>query len=69
MTPVQGGGGDCSTLVFVLGQRFDFATLDHANSMPTHGAADELGEFVTLQTIANERRTIGMNCWGRCRLR
>jgi hypothetical protein len=59
--PVEGGGGDRSTLVFVLGQRFDFATFDHNDSIPTKGAADELGHFVTLQTIANERRTIGMN--------
>jgi hypothetical protein len=59
--PFEGGGGDRATLVFVLGQRFDFATFDHANSIPTAGATDELGEFITLQTIANERKTIGMN--------
>lgn len=59
--PVEGGGGDRATLVFVLGQRFDFATLDHNDTIPTKGATDELGQFVTLQTIANERKTIGMN--------
>lgn len=59
--PYAGGGGDRATEVFVLAQRFDFATFDHANSISTAGAADESGNFVTLQTIANERKTIGMN--------
>jgi hypothetical protein len=59
--PFVGGGGDRATEVFVLGQRFDFATFDHNDMPPTKGAADERGEFVTLQTIANERKTIGMN--------
>jgi mono/diheme cytochrome c family protein len=59
--PFVGGGGDRATEVFVLGQRFDFATFDYNDMIPTKGAADERGEFVTLQTIANERKTIGMN--------
>jgi hypothetical protein len=59
--PFVGGGGDRTTEVFVLGQRFDFATFDHNDMIPTKGAADERGEFVTLQTIANERKTIGMD--------
>jgi hypothetical protein len=59
--PFIGGGGDRVTEVFILGQRFDFATFDHNDMIPTKGAADERGEFVTLQTIANERKTIGMN--------
>ncbi len=59
--PFVGGGGDRATEVFVLGQRFDFVTFDHNDMTPTKGAADERGEFVTLQTIANERKTIGMN--------
>jgi hypothetical protein len=59
--PFEGGGGDRATLVFVLGQRFDFATFDHTDGTATKGATDEAGRFVTLQTIANERRTIGMN--------
>jgi hypothetical protein len=59
--PVQGGGGDRATLVFVLGQRFDFVSFDHNDTIPTKGATNELGQFVTLQTIANERKTIGMN--------
>ena len=59
--PFIGGGGDRATEVFVLGQRFDFATFDRNDAAFTHGAVDERGESVTLQTIANERKTIGMN--------
>jgi hypothetical protein len=59
--PVIGGGGDHVTDVFVLGQRFDFATFDQSDTTFTHGGLDERGEPVTLQNVANERRTIGMN--------
>lgn len=50
--------------MFVLGQRFDFASFDplDGNEMgfATRGAFDETGEAVTLQTIANSRATLGM---------
>jgi hypothetical protein len=59
--PFVGGGGDHVTDVFVLGQRFDFVTFDRNDTTFTHGALDERGEPVTLQNIANERKTIGMN--------
>jgi hypothetical protein len=59
--PVIGGGGDHVTDVFVLGQRFDFVTFDRSDTSFTHGGLDEHGEPVTLQNVANERRTIGMN--------
>ena len=59
--PFTGGGGDIVGNVFVLGQRFDFATFDHNDTLPTKGAADELGNFVTFQTISNSRKTVGMN--------
>ena len=59
--PFIGGGGDRATEVFVLGQRFDFASFDHNDMLSTKGATDERGQFGTLQTIANERKTIGMN--------
>jgi hypothetical protein len=55
--------------VFVLGQRFDFLDFDHTNTIPTSAAVDELGNFVTMETAFNERKTIGMNgsgfieCW------
>jgi hypothetical protein len=59
--PFEGGGGDRATEVFVLGQRFDFVTFDHIDSVATEGAMDESGRFVTLQDVADERRTVGMN--------
>lgn len=58
--PRIGGGGDIVANVFVLGQRFDFATGDAADSTPTRGSRDELGRLVTVQSIANERATPGM---------
>ncbi|GAB4171824.1 MAG: hypothetical protein Kow0020_06690 [Wenzhouxiangellaceae bacterium] len=62
--PRAGGGGDFVTNVFVLGQRFDFATFDpmDGNEMgfATRGAFDETGNAVTLQTIANSRATTAM---------
>lgn len=57
---IAGGGGDIVANVFVLGQRFDFATFDRLNFMPTKTAVDERGEPVTLQSIANSRATLGM---------
>jgi hypothetical protein len=59
--PFTGGSGDRATEVFVLGQRFDFISFDHNDMISTKGATDERNQFVTLQTIANERKTIGMN--------
>ncbi len=58
--PRSGGGGDIVANVFVLGQRFDFATFDQADILPTKGAVDELGVPVELQTLANSRNTLGM---------
>lgn len=57
---IPGGGGDFVTGVFVAAQRFDFATLDHADLLPTSGSVDESGAFVSLQGIGNYRATIGM---------
>src|SRR6266481_2860160 len=59
--PSTGGGGDRVTDVFVLGQRFDFISFDHSDTMANKGALDERSRFVTQQTFANERKTIGMN--------
>lgn len=58
---IAGGGGDFVTGVFVLGQRFDFATLDRADRTPSRGAVDETGKDATLQTIGNYRATTGMH--------
>lgn len=57
---IPGGGGDIVANVFVLGQRFDFATFDESDKMPTRGAVDEHGNPAFLQTIANSRATLGM---------
>lgn len=58
--PRAGGGGDIVANVFVLGQRFDFATFDAADGGATTGSRDELGRLVSQQSIGNERATIGM---------
>ena len=53
---IAGGGGDFTTGVFVLAQRFDFATLDRSDSLPAKGTVDEEGNPVTIQNIGNLRR-------------
>jgi hypothetical protein len=60
-TPFVGGGGDRVSEVFVLGQRFDFLDFDHTDTTAIKGAVDEVGNFVTVGTAFNERKTIGMN--------
>jgi hypothetical protein len=57
---IPGGGGDVVANVFVLGQRFDFATFDRTDLINTRGSLDELSRPVTEQTLANSRATIGM---------
>jgi len=57
---ISGGGGDVVTNVFVLGQRFDFATFDPADTLPTRGAVDEAGKPVSLQNAGDFRATTGM---------
>jgi hypothetical protein len=58
--PTSGGMGDLATNVFVLGQRFDFATFNAADAVPTRGTLDERSMPVTLQSIANSRSTPDM---------
>jgi len=58
--PVAGGEGDIVGNVFVLGQRFDFATFSDDNTIPTKSSVNELGDDVTLDDIANSRATTGM---------
>ena len=57
---ISGGGGDFVTNVFVLGQRFDFATFNPADTLPTGGTIDETGQAASLQTIGDLRATTGM---------
>jgi cytochrome c peroxidase len=57
---IPGGGGDFVANVFVLAQRFDFATFDPLDTLPTKGSTAENREAATLQTIGNSRATPGM---------
>ncbi len=57
---IAGGGGDIVANVFVLGQRFDFATFDGRDNIPLRGTLDETGVPATLQSIANSRATPGL---------
>ena len=58
--PFVGGGGDIVANVFVLGQRFDFATFDASDFVPTRGGRDEIGQPILLNTVADSRNTLGM---------
>src|SRR5947209_7490853 len=57
---IAGGGGDIVANVFVLGQRFDFATFDSGDMTRTRGEMNEAGAASQLQSIANSRATLGM---------
>lgn len=57
--PVLGGGGHFSANVFLIGQRFDFLTFNHSDTIPTRGAVDERGLPVLLQSF-NSRATLGL---------
>jgi hypothetical protein len=58
--PFVGGGGDIVANVFVLGQRFDFASFDENDPTPLRGSVDETGARALLQSIGNSRGTLGM---------
>lgn len=57
---IVGGGGDFTTGVFVLAQRFDFATFSAQDRIRTAGSLDENGQAATLQSMGNFRATTGM---------
>lgn len=58
---IVGGGGDIVANVFVLGHRFDFATMNLlSDGFFTKGTSDETGNAVNLQSIGNSRNTLGM---------
>lgn len=57
---ITGGGGDFTTGVFVLAQRFDFVTFNPHDKVRTAGILDETGAPATLQTAGNFRATTGM---------
>ncbi len=54
------GGGDTLGNVFVLANRFDFATFDRNDTVITRGTLDETGRPATLQTISDARKSTGM---------
>src|SRR5260221_8535991 len=58
--PYVGGGGDIADNVFVLGQRFDFATFNQSDMVANLATADEIGNPATLQRVGNSRKTVGM---------
>ena len=56
---IPGGSGDVVANVFVLAQRFDHP--DFADDpMATRGGRDETGRPVSLDTVGNSRKTVGM---------
>jgi hypothetical protein len=57
---IAGGGGDYTAGVFVLAQRFDFASMDHADPILTKGTVQENGQPATLANIGNFRASLGM---------
>lgn len=58
---IAGGGGDIVANVFVLGHRFDFATMNLVpDGFATKGTTDEKGLAINLQSIGNSRNTLGM---------
>lgn len=56
----RAGGGDVIGNVFVLANRFDFATFDRSDTVRTRGTLDESSRPATLQTISNPRKSTGM---------
>lgn len=57
---IPGGNGDIVTNVFVLGQRFDFATFDPTDQVATGGSRDERGKLIDVDHLAASRSTMGM---------
>ena len=57
---ISGGGGDIVANVFVLAQRFDFASFDSHDEYPTRGTAAESSGPATLQDIGDSRATTGL---------
>lgn len=58
--PFAGGAGDVVANVFVLAQRFDFATFDPADQTVSKGTLAEDGFISTLDDIGNSRATTSM---------
>jgi hypothetical protein len=57
---IAGGSGDFVSSVFVLGQRFDFVTMDPSDHRATRGTVDEQLHPINMMNVANLRKTTGM---------
>ena len=57
--PFLGGGGHFTANAFLIAQRFDFLTFDHADTIVLRGTLDERGVPVKLQSF-NSRGSLGM---------
>jgi len=58
---IPGGGGDIVANVFVMAQRFDFATMNLApDGFRMKGTSDERGQALSPDTLGNSRNTLGM---------
>jgi hypothetical protein len=57
---ITGGGGDVTTNVFEMAQRFDFVTFDRRNARVTGGSVDEAKRPASLNTVGNSRSTPGL---------
>ena len=55
--PLPGAAGDFMANAFVLAERFDYATFDQTDVIPTKESVDELGGAVDGETIGNVRNT------------
>ncbi len=58
--PFDGGGGDFSSSVFVLSERFDHISFDASELTSLKGEKDENGQTVNLKTVGNLRASIGL---------
>jgi hypothetical protein len=58
---VPGGGGEIVANVFVMAQRFDFATMNIvADGFRMKGTSDERGLPIAAESLGNSRNTLGM---------
>jgi hypothetical protein len=58
---IAGGGGDVVANVFVMAQRFDFATMNAApDGFRMKGTSDERGQQISPASVGNSRNTLGM---------
>jgi hypothetical protein len=58
---IPGGGGDIVANVFVMAQRFDYATMNLVpDGFRMKGSSDERGQPISPENLGNSRNTLGM---------